>query len=199
MTKDNDQEKEQLFKDIKETGEVAKSIGKLLKDKVEVSFNMKQSDIDILESDTETLQAKVDELKDKTDEESITLKKTLEDTIAEISKKKNELSEDLVKAVLVPLKYREMRIVQTAVAEAVMTTEAMNFDLNVRIVMVMQEKKLMTVYLALRKHNSVSERYFPDGEIGLQEIVKLSDRTIEALYFEYIKNFVLTDDERKNS
>lgn len=192
MENDNKNQKDTILDDVRQAGEISKSIGKLLKDRVLVQFNTNQSEIDSLESDEFVLKSKLNELKDESDKE---LKDSLRKALDEIHSRQEELSKTTTKAYLVPLKYRDMRTVQTAITEAMFAVEGMNFDTDVKILMIMKEKKLMTIYLSLRKYGNVNERYFS----SLEELVKISDRTIEELHDEYIKELLLTDEERKNS
>lgn len=188
MDNQSEYEKKALLDDVKSSGEVAQAIEKLQKDKVEVTFYVNQTALDLLESDKEQLEAR---LKIEKDEETIlTLKKALE----EIDKQNILLSKSTLQAILVPLKYRDKRTVQTFIHEAMLKTNDMSFDLDTRMMMVLQEKKYATVYLALRKKDNKEEKFYT-----LEEIVDIASTTIDNIYIEYNKAFELSESEIKKS
>jgi hypothetical protein len=167
MNNQSEHEKKALLDSVKESGEIAQASDKLHKEKVEISFYTNQTPLDLLESDKEQLEER---LKVEKDEEIISvIKKGLE----EISKQYEMFSKDVLHAYLVPLKYRDKRTVQTFIHEAMLKTEGMNFDLDARMMMVLQEKKYATVYLALRKKENKDEKFYT-----LDEIADISSTTI---------------------
>ena len=186
MDNQSEYEKKALLDEVKNSGEVSKVIEKLQKDKVAVSFYVNQTALDLLESDREQL---VERLKVEKNEEIVS---AIKNAIEEINKKHDEMSKDVLHALLVPLKYRDKRTVQTFIHEAMLKTEAMNFDLDVRMMMVLQEKKYATIYLALRKKENVDEYFYT-----LDEIVDVTATTISNLCDEYNKTFELTEPEIK--
>jgi hypothetical protein len=188
MDNQSEYEKKALLDDVKENGEVAQAIEKLQKDKVAVMLYVNQTALDLLESDKQQLEER---LKVEKDEEIIS---AIKNALVEIDKKHDELSKDVLHAYLVPLKYRDKRTVQTFIQEAMMSTESMNFDLDVRMMMVLQEKKYATIYLALRKKENVDVKFY-----GLTEIVDIAATTINNLYDEYNKAFEITEPEIKKS
>ena len=182
-----------IIEQVKESGEVSKILGKLKKDKVEVEFNESQDEIDLLELDEKSIQLRLEAVKDETTEEVIKLREDAIKLLDEIKTKKEVLSKNLVKAYLVPLKYRDYRLVQTAITEALFSAEKMNFDIDVKVSMMIQEKKFMTIFLCLR--NKSAERYFE----SLDDIVKVSNNTIDYLHKVYCEEFELGENERKKS
>jgi len=188
MNNQSENEKKALLEDVKNSGEVAQAIEKLQKEKVAVTFCVNQTSLDLLESDKGQLEER---LKVEKDEETIVaIKKALE----EIEKRHTELSKDILQAVLVPLKYRDKRTVQTFIHEAMLKTNDISFDLDTRMMMVLQEKKYATVYLALRKKDNKEEKFYT-----LEEIVDIASTTIDNLYTEYNKAFELSEPEIKKS
>ena len=186
MNEQDKQEKSDLLSDVKSTGELATSIDKLYKEYVDVTFYKNQSALDLFESDENQLRLR---LKDEKNEEII---KMINDGLEEIKKQKEVELKNVVHARLVPLKYRDKRIVQTFINEAMISTEGMNFDIDARMIMVLQEKKFSTIYIALRKQNNINEKVF-----SLDEIADVSITTINNLYEEYNKAFNLSDNEIK--
>lgn len=186
--------KKDLLNSVKDTGEQSRTMEKLLKDRVVVELVENQDELDILELDGSRLRNQIDAAKKRGDDESLKQVGEFERALDETEKRKSEVSAKTVRACMVPLRYRDYRIVQTSVAEALITTEGMNFDLDTRIAMVIQERKMMTVYLSLRKAGNLSERYYG----SLDDFVKVSDRTIENLYNTYVSEFEVGEKERKN-
>lgn len=192
--KKDDGQKDELLRSIQDGGEAAKTVSKLLKDRVEVEIVENQDELDMLELEESRLLIQLNALAGKEDDKSKKAAEDINRVLVEIRNNKVEVSGKTVKAYLVPLRYREYRIVQTAVAEALISTDGMGFDIDTKIAMVIQEKKMMTVFLALRKHANTDDRFYP----SLDEFVKTSDRTVDHLYHTYAKEFELTDKERKN-
>lgn len=184
-----------IVEQVKESGEVSKLIGKLKKDKVEVEFNESQDEIDMLELDENSIKLRLEAVKDETTDEVKRLREEASKVLDKIATKKDALSKNLVKAYLVPLKYREYRLVQTAITEALFSSEKMNFDMDVKVSMMVQEKKFMTVFLCLRKKSNLNERYFD----SLDDIVKISNNTLDKLHKVYAEEFELGENERKKS
>jgi cupin superfamily acireductone dioxygenase involved in methionine salvage len=186
MNNQSEHEKKALLDDVKESGEIAQAIDKLQKEKVEVIFYVNQTSLDLLESDKSQLEERL--LIEKEEETITALKKALE----EIAKQYEASSKDVIHALLVPLKYRDKRTVQTFIHEAMLKTNDMNFDLDTRMMMVLQEKKYATVYLALRKKDNKEEKFYT-----LEEIVDIASTTINNLYDEYNRAFELSEPEIK--
>jgi hypothetical protein len=186
MNSQSEYEKKALLDDLKDSGDTAKAIEKLRKDKVSVTFYANQTALDLLAADKNELQEHL--LVEKNEETIAAIKKAVE----EIDKQNEALSKDVLHACLVPLKYRDKRTVQTFIHEAMLKTEGMNFDLNVRMMMVLEEKKIATVYLALRKKENLEESFYT-----LDEIVDVPTTTINNLYEEYNKAFEITELEIK--
>ena len=194
MTNKDDGKKDELLKSIQDGGEAAKTVSKLIKDKVEVDIVENQDELDMLELEESRLILQRGSLVGKDDEASKKATDDINRVLKEIESRKVEVAGKTVKAYLVPLRYREYRIVQTAVAEALISTDGMGFDVDTKIAMVIQEKKMMTVFLALRRRENVDEKFYT----SLDEFVKTSDNTIDRLYSTYSKEYELTDNERKN-
>ena len=116
MNIQNEDEKKALLEGVKESGEVAQILNKLKKEKVVVAICANQTALDILDSNKRELESK---LKDESDEAMI---KTIKSTLEEISKQYEQLAKDVSHAVLVPLKYRDKRTVQTFIQEAMFST-----------------------------------------------------------------------------
>lgn len=187
------QEKESFLEKVKESGDTAKIATKLSRGPVEVAINEKQSELDLLELDELTIKTNTANL-DTDSENGQKLISESEKALQVIAERRVELEKHTTKAYIVPLQYRDSRIVQTAITEALLSVQGMGFDTDTRIVMVLQEKKMMTIYLALRTFSNTSLRYFK----ALEDIAKASDRTIDKIYEEYVKEFELTEEERKN-
>ncbi len=196
MTNDSkDKNLDTVIKDIKDAGETAKALTKINKEKAEVEFYEKQDNLDLIDLDEARLSHVIKELKDANTEETLKKAASLETALDELKKSRAELEKEKTKAILVPLKYRDYRIVQTAVTEALTSVDGMGFDMGTQILMILQERRLMTVYLSLRKHNDLNNRYYG----SLEEISRVSDKTIESIYNKYCQEFELTELERKNS
>lgn len=189
-----DLEKKNLIDSVREAGESARATEKLMCTHLDVEMCEHQDELDLLELDEARISERVKSLAEKQDEESKGRIKEMEAELVRIRDRRAELAGKTVKALLVPLKYRDYRIVQTAVTEALITTDGMGFDIDTKIAMVLQERKLMTVFLALRRRENPDERYFK----SLDEYVKTSDRTVDDLYKSYVDSFELTRSERKN-
>jgi hypothetical protein len=177
-----------MLNEMKEDGEVAKITTKLMKERADVEFNPRQEDLDLLFLDEQDCLSRLEAVVDEVS------KGELDKSLAEVRAKQVELAKVSVKAVMVPLKYRDIRTVQTAVTEAIISTETMGFDYTTRLIMVSQEKKLMTIFLSLKKSSGSLEPYFA----SLHEIVVVSQKTIDDLYERYCQEFELTDKEIKN-
>lgn len=190
----SDLEKKNIINSIRDAGEAAQATEKLLKTHIEVEMAEDQDEMDLLELDEARLTERLRSTDGKTDDASVGKRKDIEAELVRIRDRRTELAGKTVKALLVPLKYRDYRIVQTAVAEALITTDGMGFDIDTKIAMVLQERKLMTVFLALRCRGNPDERFFK----SLDEYVKISDRTVDELYKSYVDSFELTRSERKN-
>lgn len=173
-----------VIADATETGAVAQIISKVMKDKVEVELNPHQDELDILDFDRSNVEA----ARTSTVDASL-----IDSRLAAIEVRRVELQRHVVKAYMVPLQYRDVRLVQTAITEAVLSTRGMGFDTNTQIAMVIKEKQLMTIFLSLRKHDNIGERYYA----SLDEFVKISDRTLDSLFESYIREFEIGEEEVK--
>jgi len=187
------QEKEDFLAKVRDGGENARVMGKLNKGPVEVAVNEDQAELDMLELDELTIKANAGAVDESTDAGK-QLGQQAQDALKKIVARREELEKKVMRAYLMPLQYRDSRIVQTAIAEALLSVEGMNFDQDTRIIMVLQEKKMMTVYLALRRFDNYGKRYYST----LEDIARVSDRTIDKLYETYVREFELTAEERKN-
>lgn len=187
-------EKAELVGSAAEAGETARAMEKLMKGPVEVSVNERQHELDLLELDELTIKTNLGNL-DQTTEEGKRITQQAQDALKAIDLKKAELEKYSVRAYIMPLKYRDTRKVQTAIAEAILSVEGMGFDNDTKLVMMMAERKYMTVYLSLRKFANYNELYYPN----LDAIAKVSENSVDRVYEAYVREFELTQDERKNS
>ena len=186
---------EEIVSQAKESGEVSTLINKLKKDKVEVEFNESQDELDLLELDENSIKLKLEAVKNEDSEEVKKLREEANSLLEGFKTKREELNKNTVKAYLVPLKYRDYRLVQTAITEALFSAESMNFDTDVKVSMMIQEKKFMTIFLCLRNRADIDSRYFN----SLEDIVKVSSQTIDKLHKIYSDEFELGEHERKKS
>jgi hypothetical protein len=105
------------------------------------------------------------------------------------------LKQDRIRGVLLPLKTSDLLIVQGVVAETSIKARDMELDLDVQLFLMAKAERCATAYVALRKQDRQSERYFQTQE----EVALLDDRVLLEIARVYSDSFVLTEEERKNS
>ncbi len=181
-------EKEMLNK-VEQNADVTRAMGKLKKERAEVNINPKMYLLEFTKTELGKM-AKVDTKDFNTEEKEIfeQTKKNYETNLAEYEKARLE-------GIMVPLKYSDLQVVKNGVLEALTYNQEFGWDDNVRMKAMIREEHTLTVYLSLRKKDDITKRYYG----SLEEIAKEMEKTIEALYNVYLENFVLTDNERKNS
>jgi hypothetical protein len=168
---------------------IIKSMEKIKKEKVEVDINPKKFLLEYTKEELVKLESQTIEGLSEADA------KLLEQTKENYKKNIEEYSQARLQATMVPLKYRDLQIIKNGVFEAVQTAQQYNWDDAVKIRAMIREERTLTVYLSLRKKDNIAQSYYP----SLEEICKETDTTIDELYNIYLENFVLTDEERKNS
>ena len=181
-----------VLSQIQESANISASVAKLTKGPVEVTVNENQGELDVLKLDELTIRANMGKVDGSTDEGKSTLSEA-NSALEKITARRAELEKSNVRAYVVALSYRDHRIVHTAIAEAIMSVSGMGFDDSTKLVMVMQEKKIMTVYLTLREFTNPEKRFYK----SLDEIAQVSDQTIDLAYEAYVKEFEIEPDERK--
>jgi len=176
-------------KNILEEGKVIKAMEKLRKEKVEVDINPKKFLLQFSKEELEKL-------------EKTSIDGLGEDDLKSLEKAKSEFKKDIenyssatLKAIMVPLKYRDLQTIKNGIYEAVNESQKYNWDDNVKIRAMIREERTLTVFLSLKKKDDLSKQYYE----SLEDICKESDLTIDELYNIYLENFVLSDKERKNS
>lgn len=122
-------------------------------------------------------------------------KKVLEDRKAQLDEDLKKQDAKIIEGVLTPLNYRDINDIKAAATEALVHFKEYKFDTPVVMARMVAEERYMTVFCALKKKESKSERYFKN----LDEIALIDDETIFDIYDKWEKHFVLTDDELKNS
>jgi len=178
-------EEEKILKDEK----VVKSMEKLKKEKVEVDINPKKF---LLEYTKEELKKLEEQSLEGLSEGEI---KLLEQTKQNYKENIEKYSQARLQAIMTPLKHRDLQIVKSGVFEAVITARQYNWDDTVKIRAMIREDHTLTVYLSLKKKDNINQLYYS----SLEEICKEPDTTIDELYNIYFENFVLSEEERKNS
>ena len=168
---------------------VVKSMDKLKKERVEVDINPKKFLLEYTKEELKKLEAQSTE---GLSEEDV---KLLEQTKKNYTENVETYSKAQLKAVIVPLKYRDLQIIKSGIFEAVQSAQQYNWDDAVKIRAMIREERTLTVYLSLKKKDNVAQPYYS----SLEEICKETDTTIDELYNIYLENFVLTEEERKNS
>jgi len=176
-------------KKVLEGEKVLKTMEKIKRTSVDVSINPKQSMLDFTK----------EELKKLEDIDIVTLSKE-EASLVGLAKK--NYSENIagyevakLEGVMVPLKYRDLQVVKDGVLEALKYSREFNFDDDIKMKAMIRQEHTLTVYLALRKKDDKTKRFYNT----LEDIAIETESTIEKLYNIYCDNFVLTDEERKNS
>lgn len=168
---------------------VVTAAGKLRKESVEININPKQFLANYYKSEIEKIE--------KFDTSSLTEK---EAEIVALTKqnyqKELEKAEACrLNAYLVPLKYKDLQVIKDGVLEALKYGAEFNWDDDVRMKSMIREEHTLTVYLSLRRKEDIKQRYYR----SLDEIAKEPEASIDAIYSVYLENFVLSEDERKNS
>ena len=181
----SDKETKKVLADEK----VTVSISKLKRDKVPVNINPKKFLLEHSKQELEKLEKQ--ETVDMNPNE-LALYKQMKETY---QKNVTVYSEANLDAVLVPLRYRDLQAIKDSVLEAVKYAITFNWDDDIKMRAMIREEHTMTVYLALRKKDNMNERYYG----SLEDIAAETESTIEDLYTLYVENFVLSDEERKNS
>lgn len=169
--------------------QVTKSMEKIRKEKVEVNLNPKKFLLEHSKAELAKIEARKMEGLDENE------LKLLEEIKATYRTNIEKYSVAKLEAILVPLKYRDLQAIKDSVLEAVKYAMRFNWDDDIKMRAMIREEHTMTVYLALRKKDKPNEQYYS----SLEEIAKEVENTIEELYAMYVDNFVLSDDERKNS
>ena len=168
---------------------VIKSMEKIKREKVDVDINPKKFLLSWTKDELKKLEEQTTE---NLTEEDV---KLLEQTKVNYQKSIEEYAQARLQATMVPLKYRDLQIIKNGVFEAVQTAQQYNWDDAVKIRAMIREERTLTVYLSLKKKDNITQSYYT----SLEEICKETDTTIDELYNTYLENFVLTDEERKNS
>ena len=164
------------------------AMGKLKKEKVEVSINPKKYLLDYAKSELKNLEGtSIEGFSDEDIKLYDLAKQNLKSNIKEYEVAKLE-------GFIVPLKYGDLQTIKNGVLEALKTAKEFNWDDDIRVRGMIREEHTLTVYLMLRKKEDITKRYYD----SLEEIAKETESTIDELYTMYLENFVLTDEERKN-
>lgn len=121
--------------------------------------------------------------------------KLLDQMILNYRENVEKYSVERLEATLVPLKYRDLQSIKDSVLEAVKYSHQFNWDDDIKMRAMIREEHTMTVYLALRKRDNLAERYYAT----LEDISAETESTIEEIHQHYLDNFVLSEEERKNS
>lgn len=166
-----------------------KSMEKLKREKLEVSINPKRY---LLEHSKEELEKllKVDSTTMTKDE-----KELLELSIKNYQNNIEEYSNAKLEAVMVPLRYKDLQAIKDGVLEALKYSREFNWDDDIKMRAMIREEHTLTVYLSLKKKDDITQRYYQNLELIAQE----TETTVNELYGLYLDNFVMTDEERKNS
>ena len=178
-------EEEKILKE----GKVIKAVEKLKKEKLDIDINPKKF---LLEYTKEELKKLEEQSVEGLSEEEI---KLLEQTKKNYKENIETYSQARLQATMVPLKYRDKQIIKSGIFEAVQSAKQYNWDDTVKIRAMIREDRTLTIYLSLKKKDDVNKSYYD----SLEEICNETDPTIDELYNIYLENFVLTDEERKNS
>ena len=178
-------EEEKILKDEK----VIKSMEKIKKVKVDVNINPKKFLLDYTKEELKKLEEQ--KLEGLSEDEI----KLLEQAKKNYKENIEKYSQEKLEAVMMPLKYRDLQVVKSGIFEAIQSAQQYNWDDTVKIRAMIREERTLTVYLSLKKKDDINQLYYS----SLEEICKETDTAIDDLYSIYLENFVLTDEERKNS
>jgi hypothetical protein len=177
-------EVDKVLKDEKEI----KAMGKLKRDKVEISINPKKFLLSYTKEELVKIEAQSVEGLSEEEVKTLTqIKVNLANNIAEYEIAKLE-------AIMVPLKYRDLQTIKNGVFEAVVASQQYNWEESVKIRAMIREERTLTVYLSLKKKEDITKPYY----VSLEDVCKETDTTIDELYNIYLANFVMSDEERKN-
>lgn len=165
------------------------AMSKLKRDKLDIEINSKKFLLDYSTAELAKLEGhSVNDLSPEAKALYDQTVKTYKDNIANYKESK-------LIATLVPLKYRDLQAIKDGILEAVKFGVQFDWTEDIRMRAMIREEHTLTVYLALRKRDNLQERYYAN----LEEIVKEPDSAIDEIYNLYTSNFVLTEEERKNS
>jgi len=88
-----------------------------------------------------------------------------------------------------------LQTVKNGIYEAVQAAKKYNWDDDVKIRAMIREERTLTVFLSLKNKDDINKPYYEK----LEDICAENDIAIDELYNIYLKNFVLTEKETKNS
>jgi len=114
--------------------------------------------------------------------------------VDKIEQKLKEIKKEQIVASFVSLSAQDLIHIQAFVAEAIKRSGESDFDTEVRLFMMLRAEQCATIWLALRKREDHSKRYFG----RMEDTVLSDDETLRELAKLYKENFVLTEEERKN-
>lgn len=116
-----------------------------------------------------------------------------DEKVSGLSDRIASLSGDVISGVLKPLTYREQRLVQSGITEAIISGADLGLDDAVRRVAAYQEEVYLTVYYSLR--GPLGERLYKN----LNEIVRDPFPALTELYRQYQAAFVTPIAAKKKS
>ena len=177
-----DVDKEKIVKEVEKQGVAAQAYEKLNRKVASLKVPERMALIKDLQSMLKTIK------------ESKTPKDNKSKQLAQINRELETANSKNIEAVLVPLTAMEMLSVQGFVAEASTRGLQSEFDLDVRLFMIVKAEHCAIVQLATRKKDSPSEKYFRN----MDEVVMLDDETLHEIARQYKEAFVLSEEERKN-
>lgn len=177
-----DGDKEKIVNEVGKQGEAAQSYGKLNRKVAPLKVPERMALIKDLQSMLKTI------------EDSKTPKDDKSKQLAEINRELETANSKVIEAVLVPLTAMEMLSVQGFVAEASTSGLRSEFDLDVRLFMIVKAEHCAIVHLATRQKDSPSKRYFTN----MDAVVMLDDETLHEIARQYREAFILSEEERKN-
>jgi len=188
MDKEETKKDEKIFVDglVKEQSSTY-AIQKLYRKPLPVSVYRHTSLVEALEAKAVELEEAFKQL-DGADK--IEAQKNLNELKSELDK----LEADKIEGVLSPLTYRDVNDIKAAITEAVIHFQEYKFDMNVIMARIAAEERYMTVFCALKKKDSPSNRFFDT----LDDVAGMEEATIYHLYNLWERHFVLTDSELKN-
>lgn len=178
-----DGDKEKIVKEVEKQGAAAQAYEKLNRKSATLKVPTRMALIKDLQSMLKTVEGATTPEDDKSKQ------------LVEINRELEKANSNSIEAVLVPLTAMEMLSVQGFVAEASTRGLQSEFDLDVRLFMIVKAEHCAIVHLATRKTDNPSERYFRD----INDVVMLDDETLHEIARQYKEAFVLTEEERKNS
>lgn len=180
-----DKKVEKFEKDAKEVA----AMGKLKKERVDIDINPKKFLLAFTQDELNQMEKQsVDDLTKEEVEFLENAKKNHKENIEKYSQAR-------LQAVMVPLKYKDLQIIKNGIFEAIQSAKQYNWDDSVKIRAMIREERTLTVFLSLKKKEDISKPYYD----SLEEISQETDTAIDELYNLYLENFVLSEQERKNS